>query len=95
VGKVLFMAFWNARGTFFLQCLDCRATVNADCYCTTQQIMKEVIWRKHHDLLTEKVISLPYRPCHSSTQNILDGTFLLIHHTGGTLHVTTSTSLDH
>jgi hypothetical protein len=48
--------------------LDHRATVNAGCYCTTLQHVKEAIWRKQPGLLTEKMIllhdkALPYTAC--------------------------------
>jgi hypothetical protein len=55
--------YLDAKG-ILLEFLDVRATLNADCYCTTLWHLKDVTSMKHLGLLVEEVILLHNKAHH-------------------------------
>jgi hypothetical protein len=72
----LLKAFWDAQGTLLTEFLTNGASMNAHCYCTTLDHLKEAIWMKSSALLTDKVTFLQ-NSSHSTTPQV---TVQLIEH---------------
>jgi hypothetical protein len=66
--KSLLKAFWDAQGTLLVEFLANGARMNAYCYRTTFDHLKEAIWMKSPALLTDKV-ALLHDSSHSTTSH--------------------------
>jgi hypothetical protein len=62
-------AFWDPQGILLLELLAHGARMNAYCYCTTLEHLKEAIWTKCPVLLRVKVTFL-HDGSHSTTPHV-------------------------
>jgi hypothetical protein len=93
--------FWVAQSIFLLLVLDHGTTLNADHYYTTLRHMKDAIWMKCPDFITENVVLLQNKTCPLQLMSQCNSwcsftwNAFPIHHTVQISHLTASTSLDH